>query len=531
MKEKSRIFYYPILFFTGIVLFFTALTSTSLWDNDEAIYSEIAKEMEQRNHWMTLMYNHHPWFCHPPLYMWATAFLFKFWGWNELTARFFPALFSIIGILALFEFASFLWNRETGFLSSLILATTLQYLIQGRMATMDSMLLCFLIFAFYFAWRAFEEKKKSWWRLFFVSASLATLTKGIFGLVYPIFIFGIFFLLKKEVKEKWKEIPWIEGIGIYLLISAPWFVYESLKYKERFLYKVFYYFTYERVMTPVLNQAGPWYYYIPILLFGFLPWSGFLPALSLKCWENRQNRSIFFLSVWAAATFLFFTLVQTKLPNYIFFLYPPLAMLLAYFFQSFTKWEKALGIFLTFGIVAGLWGGLEILAFKKLLPGEITGYMAHLFPVVMILAGGTALSFLAVVFVKQGKGSFSLLAISISLFWLTLNIVFSPIAESYKPMKPLAEKLYAYRQILPEPVLAYHVAGTASLIFYGNTAIRTIAHQKTFLSQWHNKKFYCFIEKQDLSRLKNKMDPYWVLGEKRTLCLLSNFNPRSIEKN
>jgi 4-amino-4-deoxy-L-arabinose transferase-like glycosyltransferase len=530
-QEKSRVFYYPILILAGVFLFFTAIASTSLWDNDEAIYSEIAKEMEEKNHWMTLMFNHHPWFCHPPLYMWCTAFLFKFFGASEFTARFFPAVFSILGLLAVFEFASFLWDRTTGFFAAVILATSLQYLVQGRMATMDSMLLCFLTLAFYTAWRGFEEKKKIWWRLFFLCASLATLTKGVFGLVYPIFIFGIFFLLQKEVREKTKEIPWFEGLGIYFVISVPWFAYESIKYGNLFLYKVFYYFTYERVLTPVLNQAGPWYYYIPILLFGFLPWSGFLPALFLKSWENRTNRSIFFLSVWVSATFIFFTLVQTKLPNYIFFLYPPLAMLLARFFQSFSRWEKALGVFLTLAVVSGLWGGLEILAFKKLLPRELSGYMSHLLPIVMILAGGVFLALLASLWVKREKVMFSLLAISISVFWLTLNITFSPIAESYKPMKPLAEKLYLYRQKMPEPVMAYHVAGTASLIFYGNTAIKTISRQKNFLFRWRHEKSYCFIEKGELIKLKKKMNPYWILGEKRTLCLLTNFNPGLANRN
>jgi 4-amino-4-deoxy-L-arabinose transferase-like glycosyltransferase len=525
---KSYFYLSTLVFFIGIFLFFPALGRSSLWDNDETTYAEIAKEMLQTHHWLTLHFNYQPWFCHPPLYMWLTAILFKFFGWNEWTARFFPALFAVLGMFVVFEMGVHFWNVSYGFMSAVILGTTLQYLVQGRMATMDSLLMTLLLLSFYFAWRAFEEKKEIWWLLFFVSSAFATLAKGVFGLAYPIFIFGVFLLVRKEF-FRWKEVPWIKGISLYLLISAPWFIYETVKYGSLFVSQVFYFYTFKRVVSPILNQSGPWYYYIPILFLGFFPWSGFIPTLIIKGWENRTEKKIQFLGTLVVATFIFFTLVSTKLPNYIFFLYPPLALLLSRFWNQFSFWEKMMGIAFTLFLALFLGAGLEVFAMEKLLPKEMSLYASHLFPLFGILILGCLLAFL-VLFLRKENFILPLMALGMGVFWYAFNIHFSPILEFFKPMKPMAQVLRLYLQKDPEPVVVYHVPGEASLVFYGNTPILNIKNPALFFRLWKKKKLYCFLDTDTLDAFKSKLGIFYVLGHERTLWLLANFSPNETQR-
>lgn len=508
----------------GFLLFYAAINTTSLWDNDEPTYAEIAKEMVKSGNWLTPTFNYESWFCHPPLYMWLTATAFRTFGWNELTSRLFPSLFAILGMLMVFKFASTWWNEKIGFLAAIVLGTSLQYLIQGGMATMDTMLNTFLLIAFYSAWRGFHEQGKTWWFVFFISCGLATLAKGVFGLAYPLFIYGLYFAFTRQ-NYRWREVPWVGGLCLYLAVAAPWFLYETWKNGHPFLYQVFYFYTFKRLITPILDQSGPWYYYFPVLLFGFFPWSGFLPVLSIKSWQERKNDKIAFLSLWTASTFLFFTLVHTKLPNYIFFVYPPLALLLAYFWESLNKKQMVLGMILTLFSLGALAAGLKLFAVQKLLPEELDGNLRRLWPIMGILPLGVLFALLVKLILHRNRFVFAALVVTMSLFWLILHYKFSDIVESYKPMKPLAQELQGYRTLFPAPVLAYHVPGTASLIFYTDTSIVNVNDRNDFLKLWKTEKLYCFIADSTLTTLKESMKPYWALNRKRTIWLVSNFDP------
>jgi len=522
--NKKKSFYFYALIVIGAALFWFFLNSTTLWDNDEPIYAEIAKEMVQSGHWLTPMFNHETWFCHPPLYMWLTAGAFRVFGWNELTARLFPTLFAILGLLMVYRFASTLWNRETGFLSALALGSSLQYLVQGRMATMDTMLNTFLLIAIYFGWRGITDSKEKWWILFFISCAMATITKGVFGLAYPVFILGLFLWASGRL-NKIKPIPWFKGLSLYLLIAAPWFIYESWRFGDSFLYPVFYFYTFKRVVTPILRQSGPIYYYIPILFLGFFPWSGFLPCIAARSWRDRKDEKVLFLSLWGLSTFLLFTLVNTKLPNYIFFLYPPLAMLIGHYWDKLSRKELVSGVVFIFALLGLLTVGLNVLGTRKLLSGELQGYLNNLFPLLGILLAGLAVCFVFGFRENRNRAVFFTLVVSVALFWFALLAWFSPIVEAYKPMKPVALELKHYRAIFPAPVIAYHVAGTASLIFYSDSTMANVDSPELFLSLWRKQKAYAFVDEKTLERLRDSIKPYHLLATRRTLRLISNFNP------
>ena len=103
---------------------------------------------------------------------------------------------------------------------------------------------------------------------------------------------------------------------------------------------------FERFFTPVAKRPGAWYYYIPVLLAGLIPWMPCLfPALrdrlrggpfdklrdtSLSSvWAARdRNADAWFLVTWVGFIFLFFSKSQSKLVPYILPVFPALAVII-----------------------------------------------------------------------------------------------------------------------------------------------------------------------------------------------------------
>src|SRR5215467_3128031 len=102
---KSRSFFLILLLVSSSVLFFR-LQRNKLQSWDEAVYAESAKEMVQRGDWLTPHWNQEPFYQKPPLAIWATAILFRWFGINELNARAFSALCGVACIVLTFLIAA-----------------------------------------------------------------------------------------------------------------------------------------------------------------------------------------------------------------------------------------------------------------------------------------------------------------------------------------------------------------------------------------------------------------------------------------
>lgn len=97
------------------------------------------------------------------------------------------------------------------------------------------------------------------------------------------------------------------------------------------LLRVFEHF--ERFLTPAASRPGPPTYFVWILLGGLVPWTGFLfnavrEAVRGGWAQRKENLVAWFLIVWAAFVFLFFSASKSKLPPYILPIFPALAVLI-----------------------------------------------------------------------------------------------------------------------------------------------------------------------------------------------------------
>ncbi len=469
----------------ALFLFFYRLGSYSLWDSDEPFYAYVARTMVEKGEFFTPYWNDDFWFCHPPLYIWLSCGISSLVGWNELSIRFASAFFAALTVPLTYLFSLSLFGKPRGaLLSSLILSTTLQFFLQARMALLDMVMIFFITLALYCLWRHSESPHPSWVYTFWISSSIATLDKGPFGLCYPLLIFSVYLLLTGKLPVL-KTLRWLPGLVIYLAIAAPWYIILSLRHGSIFYEPVFGYFMYKRLVSPICNQSGPFYFYVPVLLGGLFPWTFFLPLLVREWSRMRAEKPILLLIIWSALTFLFFSMVGTKLPNYILPMYIPLSIGFARLLsEPAPEWRK---------YILGGHIGLLLYAVALVMAGwimlERTGdHYLYMKPLLLVMGVGILLlspGSLVAFHWKKKSFPFVLVALCCLLYLGTVHILMA--LDHVRPMKPMALLVREFRKNGDRVGISAGIDTSNSLVYYSD------AGRITYCSEEYEKKR--FLEK------------------------------------
>ena len=83
------------------------------------------------------------------------------------------------------------------------------------------------------------------------------------------------------------------------------------------------------------ERFHPWYYFVPVLIAGLMPWTGFLATffskdgIFRKPGSLRHKQDLLLLSLWAGLIYVFCSISDSKLPTYILPCWLPLSVLLA----------------------------------------------------------------------------------------------------------------------------------------------------------------------------------------------------------
>ncbi|MGL5879211.1 MAG: ArnT family glycosyltransferase, partial [Xenococcaceae cyanobacterium] len=175
-----------------------------------------------------------------------------------------------------------------------------------------------------------------WYLAFYVFAALAVLAKGPVGIVLPAAIIFAFGLYLGNFGQILREMGLLSGSLIFLAIALPWFILVSLAHGWEYIGIFFGYHNLQRYTSVVSRHPGAIYYYVIVILLGFLPWSVYLPLAiaRLRPWQRKYWQSVgrsthlgIFCLFWLAVIFVFFSISVTKLPSYILPLIPAAAIL------------------------------------------------------------------------------------------------------------------------------------------------------------------------------------------------------------
>lgn len=313
------------------LLWFGTLNYRHLIPSDEGRYAEMAREMLVTGDWITPRYNGYKYFEKPPLQIWATAAAFQAFGIGDWQARLWTALTGFLTILCIGFTGARIYNARAGWLGALVLASSPMWVIAGHFNSLDMGLSAFLVAALcslLFA-QSSENKtlSRNWMWACWACMALATLSKGVIGIAIPAMVFVVYSISAWDWKI-WRRLYLISGIALYLAITAPWFALVAKRNPE-FLEFFFIHEHLQRFTQDDHSRTGPIYYFIPLLLIGFLPWIAQIPSSIAQAW--RERRAYFspswLLVCWFLVILGFFSISHSKLPGYIIPIFPALAML------------------------------------------------------------------------------------------------------------------------------------------------------------------------------------------------------------
>ncbi|CAJ0812499.1 glycosyltransferase family 39 protein [Ralstonia flaminis] len=328
---------------------------------DEGRYAEIAREMFTTGDWVTIRYNALKYFEKPPLQMWGTALAYTLFGVGDWQARLFTALSGIAGLVFTMLAAARWWGKRTAVITGLVLVSAPMWNVGAHFNSLDmgvagcmTMALAALLLAQYPD--ATRSQQRNWMWVCWASMALAVLSKGLIGVVLPGFVLVVYTLVARDW-ALWKRLHLVTGLIVFFAVGAPWFVLISARNPE-FAWFFFVHEHFQRFTSTVHNRNAPLWYFVPLLLAGFLPWLAQLPGaarLSFARSETAANgfRPTLMLGLWAILIFAFFSISDSKLPGYIFPIIPALAVLAALVLENTSEraWRWQLKAFLALAVV------------------------------------------------------------------------------------------------------------------------------------------------------------------------------------
>ncbi|NOY54178.1 MAG: glycosyltransferase family 39 protein, partial [Deltaproteobacteria bacterium] len=412
-----------LILLLAALVFFYNLGDISLWDPDEPRGAVIAHEMLQRGDWIHLSYNGHPVtdnpaLVKPPLYYWSIALFSALQGHvDEFSARLPSALAGITTAILVFFLGARIFGTKTGFLGGLIFISNHMLFEQARSAEID-MTLTFLItaalFLFYHCYH--EHYRPGWLYPAYAALGLAVLAKGPVGVIVPLMIAFLYLLARRDLKAIGKiKLP--AGLLIILAVASPWFILEGRAFGAEFFFRQ----NFERFFH-AFDHIQPWYYYFVKLPIHFLPWTLLLPA-AVAYWFRRRkekNPGRTFLLIWFIATFVFFSLSQSKRSLYIVPLYPALSLLVAEALERISS-EQNLA-----SLLPWIRGGAAFFALLLVTAGGTAAWLAATRfhdlarPVALLVAAALAGAALLYRMIRKGEGRGIVTAFLVCAFGLEL---------------------------------------------------------------------------------------------------------------
>jgi len=312
-------------------------TGRPLANPDEGRYSEISREMVASGDWVTPRLDGIKYFEKPPLQYWATAAVFEAFGQSETTARLYVALCGLATLLAAAYAARRLGTNEVGAATLAALLASPYFMALATIVTLDMGVTLWTTVTLWAFLLAEQEAgrggaARGWIALAWVATALAVLSKGLIGIVFA--GAAVFFrsVLQRDLSAM-RRLRWSWGLPLCLAIAAPWFVAVSRANPE-FARFFFIHEHFERFLTHEHRRVEPWWFFLPIVAAGFLPWAFALPAAVAHAWRSEAGKPFQPLRVailWSAFIVAFFSASGSKLPAYVLPVFPPLAYVLGHY--------------------------------------------------------------------------------------------------------------------------------------------------------------------------------------------------------
>ncbi|GLS82308.1 lipid IV(A) 4-amino-4-deoxy-L-arabinosyltransferase [Paraferrimonas haliotis] len=320
-----------VLALAFILLYLLPLGQRPLWEPDETRYGEISREMVASGNWIAPQFLELRYFEKPIMGYWMNSISLLIFGDNAFAVRFMSAMAAAGSAVLLFWLTlRTLQCRRTALMASGIYLSSFIVFMIGTYSTLDSMLSFWVTAAFVcFYWLLDADSARQRllrYALFGVFCAAAFMTKGFVALALPVVALFPFMAIQGRLLELIKY----GGVAVLsaAVVSLPWAIAIHIQQPDYWNY----FFWEEHIRRFAADNAQhkePFWFYIPWLLLGALPWTGaVVAAIKGKPWQQHKG-FCWYLLLWALMPFLLFSYAKGKLPTYILPCFAPLSVLLA----------------------------------------------------------------------------------------------------------------------------------------------------------------------------------------------------------
>ncbi|MBO0726119.1 MAG: glycosyltransferase family 39 protein [Blastocatellia bacterium] len=476
--------YLIAILFLCAVVFFYGLGRAPFVGPDEPRYAEVAREMYLSGDWVTPRLGGIGWFEKPALTYWLLAVGYTLFGENEFAARFGIAAVATFGALLLYIFGRRAHSARFGYLSASVLVTCGLWLGFARAVTCDLTLSVTIQTALlsFFLWESKESRVGTdrLWYVFCFALGLATLAKGLVGVVLPAMIIAPYLILTGAWKSLLKPrmiVPIIVGALIFLATAAVWYAPVIARNGGVFINEFFVGHHFQRYLSNKYRHPQPVYFFSLVAVAGSFPWSFYLLSflarqdfwVSLKRWRQASSEKTpddllqVFLLLWIVAPVVFFSFSGSKLPGYILPIFPAVALITG---RELERWwgdesripkAKALG-HLTAALVAAAGIAAAPLLQREL---GVSARGAWLLGSVAVLAPAI---YLGLLFFKSGRVATLYLPIGLALIVATATHMVFPSLGNRESLKSLS--LAALHSARDSERLAFFINNDQGINFY-----------------------------------------------------------------
>lgn len=336
---------------------------------DPAQYADVARRMVQSGDWLHLRDQNGPFWNKPPLTMWLQAAGMAAFGIDAFAVRLPGLLFSVVTMLSAFLIGRSLASERRGLIAAALVGASLstQLLVldpkvDAALTAMTSLSIALML----------EGRSRPWLRLVaWLVAGLAVLSKGPIGLGIPVLA-----LLPEVLRSTWRSPPvslgrrlwsvWPFGLLLSAAVATPFYLATLESTGEEGVWYMLWYQGFGRLVGQAgfLDDTTP-LFFVHTALWVFLPLTPLLlQTLARRFVDVVRDRSLpgSLARVpvwWFGLTFVVLSLSTYKLPQYLFPLTTPAALLVAEELERLEplatrRWRSLFVVFSALGLVFGV---------------------------------------------------------------------------------------------------------------------------------------------------------------------------------
>jgi len=321
---------HAILLLGYLLLYLMPLGFRPLSMPDETRYAEIPREMLSSHDFVVPRLVGLRYFEKPVMGYWVSALSIHSFGENAFAVRLPLAVATGVSALLLLLFvARFAGGRMPGVLAAAAFLTSMGVFAIGIFNCLDALLSLFVtgtLICFFFAYATEDRRRRAGFLgLTGLFCGAAFLTKGFLAFALPVAIIVPFLAWER----RWRALftmAWLPLV-VAVAVALPWCI-AIHRHEPDFWHYFFWIEHLQRFSSEQAQHLEPWWFYLPVVVGGVLPWTALIPAATIGLARDRfRDPLVRFAVCWFFFPFMLFSLSDGKLGTYMLPLFPPLVIL------------------------------------------------------------------------------------------------------------------------------------------------------------------------------------------------------------